>query len=105
MFEPAILSASCYFWKPSPCAKQRHDAESKNLSEVREYFENLGFTVTNDRVGHLSATMNHPEYGVVVVGFSYTESATAVYKGLSVTRDGKKVSIRLIRKIHESSNH
>ena len=103
MFEPAILSASCYLWKPSPCGKVRRDSEYRKLTEVRTYFEWLGFRVECDRENHLSATVTHPQYGVVTVGFSYTESATAVYKGLSVTRDGKKVNIHLIRKIHETN--
>ena len=103
MFEPAILSASCYLWKPNPCYKVRRDSERRKLAEVRTYFEWLGFTVTSDRRSHPTATMAHPVYGVVTVGFSYTESDTAVYKGLSVTRDGKKVNIRIIRLIHENN--
>jgi hypothetical protein len=96
LVEPFILSANCYFWKPSSNAAGRRNNEKRRNGEVDTYLLALGFTDTGN--GYVMEWQGKE----ISVSFSYEESCHNVYKHLSVCVDGKKSNISTIRKIHKS---
>lgn len=92
--EPSILTANTYFWSAGDSASDRRRNESRNLTNVANFFKSIGMNVkeSGDKVVG--------EKDCVVAVFSYSESCKNVYKHLSVTRDGKCSNITSLRKLY-----
>jgi len=103
ILEPAILTASTFYWKPATSASSRRSNEVKNLNKVEEYLRSLGFE-TSIEGDYVNGTLVHLTLGNIKVLFHYSESCKNVYKTLSITRDGKNSNIKLLRKIAETLN-
>jgi hypothetical protein len=89
---PQILTANTYFWKPSTSASGRRSNENRRLSEVADFFKQLGFDVEMpDRV-----VANKAELRVI---FTYSETCNNVYKTLAVYKNGKVSNITAIKKL------
>lgn len=97
--EPSILWVNTYFFKPDSTASGRRRKEEHYLSTVGSFFSNVGFDVVRGS-DYVKGEMQHEKYGKIVVVFTYSESCSHVYRSLSVTRDGKKSNITLLRKLY-----
>lgn len=93
MIEPSILTANCYFWKPSFTAPGRRRNEERHQSEVAAWFKSIGMTV------EVSGTTVYACVGEIIACFSYSESCKNCYKSLDITRVGKRSNITLLRKL------
>lgn len=91
--EPKILTANTYFWTPCMAASARRANEERKNSEVAEYFESIGMTVTN-YPNHVYATL-----GEITALFQYQETCSCVKKTLCVTVAGNMSNVSAIRKL------
>lgn len=93
--EPAILTASCWFWSPGQSANQRRGSEERHHAAVQEYLDSLMLDVVDDSC--TDSTTATDETGQLVAKFHYRETCGHVYKHLSIQVHGKKSNISALR--------
>lgn len=92
--EPAILTASTYFWSSATSASSRRRNEERRQAEVAAFFASLGLNV------HRSGDNVIADNDTLHVVFNYNESCKNVYKSLTVERNGKRSNITSLRKLY-----
>jgi hypothetical protein len=80
---PDIMTANCYFWRPSSNASGRRYNEKRRNGEVENF---------------ITANKSALDAAGIVINFEYSESCHNVYKSCTITRNGKRSNITSVRK-------
>lgn len=91
---PDIIKRNTYRTPPEPYATGRRANEAKYRSEVYNWLNNIGLSVTRAENGDIEAHNGDD----ITVRFHYTEYGDKVVKRFSVYNNGKKSNIKILIK-------
>lgn len=80
---PDIMTANCYFWKPSGSASGRRANEKRHCADVQKFIDEYKDVL--DAAG-------------IEIEFSYSESAKKVYKRCTITKHGRRSNITVVKR-------